>query len=71
MQTEQGLSPLTSQSAAGKRTAHPCNTNTTDEVKSLALTASGFTYAILAITFYKYSFKGTLMMVIKVTETCR
>jgi hypothetical protein len=49
VQTGQGLSPLTSQSAAGKRTAHPCNTNTTYEVKSFALTASGFTYAIWAI----------------------
>jgi hypothetical protein len=63
---------LTSQSAAGKRTVHPCNTNTTCEVKPLALTASGFTYAIWAIViFYKYSPKGTLMMVAKVTETCR
>jgi len=63
---------LTSQSAAGRRIVHPCNTNTTYEVKSLALTANGFTYAILAIViFYKYSFKGTLMMVAKVTETCR
>jgi len=63
---------LTSQSAAGKRTVHPCNTNTTYEVQSLALTASGFTYEIWAIViFYKYSFKGTMMMVTKVTETCR
>jgi len=38
----------------------------------ITLTASGFTYAILAIViFYKYSFKGTLMMVTIVTETCR
>jgi len=73
VQTGQGLSPLTSQSAAEKRTVHPCNTNTTYEVKSLPLTAaSGFTYAIWAIViFYNYSFKGTLMMVTKVTEICR
>jgi hypothetical protein len=39
MQTGQGLSPLTSQLAVGKRTMHPCNKNNTFYVKPLAVTA--------------------------------
>jgi hypothetical protein len=44
----------------------------TGELETFSITLNGFTYTIWQfVGFYQYPYKGSLMMVVRATESCR